>query len=107
MERKLFAREEGMNEAEAWGLISKAIRNGLYGAKEEFAKLPPELQRLVGTPAQLREWAGMDSSTIQSIIASNVQRSFRVVRERESLNAALPPEAKKLLGAVDNPGTKE
>ena len=107
MERKLFAREEGMNEAEAWGLISKAIRNGLYGAKEEFAKLPPELQRLVGTPAQLREWAGMDTSAIQSVVASNVQRSFRMVRERESLNAALPPEGKKLLGAVNNPGAKE
>lgn len=39
LERRLTHRE-AMTEAEAWGLVSKAISNGLYGAGEEFAKLP-------------------------------------------------------------------
>ena len=54
--RKLLQPEQ-MTEAEAWAVISRALSNGLYGAAEEYAKLPPVLQRVVGSPGQLREWA--------------------------------------------------
>ena len=80
-------------EADTWNLISKAIRNGLYGAKEEFAKLPPTLQRIVGSPSQLREWAMMDSETLHSVVASNVQRSYKAISSREREIAKLPVSA--------------
>ena len=89
-----------MTEAEAWELISKAIRNGLYGAGEEYAKLPPLLQRLVGSPEQLGVWARMDSATVQSVVASNVQRAFRVAQEREDWQKNLPPDVRELIEAM-------
>ena len=89
-----------MTELEAWGLVQKALRNGYYGAQEEFDKLPPVVQRLVGSPNQLREWALMDTETISSVVASNFQRSYkaRAAHEREFL--ALPSEVKQTMTQI-------
>lgn len=89
-----------MTEIEAWGLVQKALRNGYYGAQEEFDKLPPVVQRLVGSPNQLREWAMMDTTTISSVVASNFQRSYkaRAANEREFL--ALPTEVKSAMEQI-------
>ena len=87
--RKLTAPEQ-MSEAEAWTRIKKALSNGLYGAEEEYAKLPPVLQRLVGSPSRLREWAQMDADTVESVIGSNIQRSYRAISAQEAEWAKLP-----------------
>lgn len=103
-----------MTEQEAWGLVAKALRNGTYGAEEEFQKLPPVVQRLVGSPSQLREWAAMDTDTVQSVVASNFQRSYkaRAAHEREFL--ALPADVKQAMTQIADrmkmpelPGTSE
>lgn len=87
--RKLTAPEQ-MSEAEAWTRIKKALSNGFYGAEEEYAKLPPVLQRLVGSPSRLREWAQMDADTVESVIGSNIQRSYRAISAQEAEWAKLP-----------------
>lgn len=84
-------------EAEAWAKISEAIKNGLYGAEEEFKQLPPDLRRLVGSPSQLRDWAMMDSDTVHSVVASNFQRSYRALTAREAEIAKLPADVRQLL----------
>ena len=93
-------RPDEMTELEAWGLVQKALRNGYYGAKEEFDRLPPVVQRLVGSPNQLREWSLMDTETISTVVASNFQRSYkaRAAHEREFL--ALPSEVKQTMELV-------
>lgn len=88
--RKLTAPEQ-MSEAEAWTRIKKALSNGYYGAEEEYAKLPPVLQRLVGSPSRLREWAQMDADTVESVIGSNIQRSYRAISAQEAEWQKLPP----------------
>ena len=85
-----------MTEQEAWARISKALRNSLYGSEEEFRKLPPVLQSLVHDPRQLREWAMMDEATVQSVVASNVQRSFRARARQARDFEALPEDVKAL-----------
>lgn len=97
--RLLTAREE-MTEAEAWGIVSKAIRNGTYGAAEEFEKFTPILKRIVGSPNMLREWARMDSDTVHSVVASNFQRSYRAVSAREREIAKLPPDVRELVQQI-------
>lgn len=72
-----------MTEQEAWGMVANALRNSTYGAEEEYAKLPPAVQRAVGGASQLRDWAMMDTETVQSVVASNFQRSYRVASQRE------------------------
>lgn len=85
-----------MTEQEAWALISKALRDGYYNAEAEFAKLPPLVQDVVHDPRQLREWSMMDESTVQSVVASNVQRSFRVKAQSRRDFDALPKDVQAL-----------
>lgn len=85
-----------MTEQEAWALISKALRDGYYNAEAEFAKLPPLVQDVVHDPRQLREWSMMDESTVQSVVASNVQRSFRAKAQSKRDFEALPKDVQTL-----------
>lgn len=94
---RLLVGSDELTEAEAWNLVSKAVKNGLYGAVEEFEKLPPAVKRIAGSPSQLRDWASMDSDTLHSVVASNFQRSYKVVATREKEIAALPDDVKKLI----------
>lgn len=99
---RLLVGSDELTEVEAWNLVSKAVKNGLYGAVEEFEKLPPAVKRIVGSPSQLRDWASMDSDTLQSVVASNFQRSYKVVATREKEIAALPDDVKKLINFAMN-----
>lgn len=91
-----------MSETEAWGIVAKALRNSAYGSREEFEKFPPVIKRLVGSPAQLKEWGAMDSETVHSVVASNFQRSYRSILQREREVAMLPPDVKALVGKLAN-----
>lgn len=84
-----------MTEIEAWNMVRNAIRSYSWDAKEQFDKLPPVLQRLVGAPSQLQEWAQMEADVVSSVVASNFQRSYkaRAAHEREFL--ALPSDVKE------------
>ena len=89
-----------MTEIEAWGYVRKALSNSNYNSKSEFDKLPPVVQRLVGSHNQLREWALMDSDTVNSVVASNFQRSYkaRAASEREYL--ALPQDVRQTMAHI-------
>ena len=87
-------------EDAAWALVSKACRNGLYGYRAEFEKLPPEVQRAVGAPEQLREWAQMDVDTVQSVVASNFMRNYRTRSARAREMDALPPDVRLAIAGV-------
>lgn len=89
-----------MTEQEAWGLVSKALKNGINGAEEEFAKLPPTVQRAVGGASQLRDWAIMDTETVQSVVASNFQRSYRVTSQRQRDWEKLPAGLKTFVAEL-------
>lgn len=83
-----LSREEGeINELAAWQMVLKAMRNSTYHSDEEFAKLPSTVQRAVGSPRQLREWAMAENidGTWMNVTQSNFMRTYRaeVVRERE------------------------
>lgn len=95
---KLTTPEE-MTEQEAWAMVAKACRNGYYGAQKEFDALPPVVKRLVGSPNQLKEWATMDSHELQTVVASNFQRSYRARAAHEREYLALPGDVRR---AVDS-----
>ena len=91
---------KSMTEQEAWLMVKNATRNGLYGSVEEFDKLPPICQKLVGCPSQLREWAMMDSDTLNSVVASNFQRSYKVMEKREKERLALPSDVRDIMAQL-------
>lgn len=91
-----------LTEGEAWAMIAKALRNGGYGSEQEFAALPETLQRLVGHPSQLREWAMMDAGTVQTVVQSNFLRSYRARMESEKRLSAMPSEIRAKLTNAAN-----
>lgn len=95
---------EELNEMQAWALVAKAIRNGIYGAEEEFEKLPPAVQRAVGNPGNIREWATMDSKSVQSVVQSNVMRTYRSVVAKNNQMQRLPVDVKAMI--AEKMGTK-
>lgn len=95
---------DNMTEGEAWGYVSRALRNSAYNSAEEFSKLPERIQRLVGSHNQLKEWAMMDADTVQSVVSSNFQRAFRARlasdKEYDRLPAGVKQMAQRLAGEV-------
>lgn len=79
-----------MSEAEAWGMVQRAIRNSAYNAKEEFDRLPKLVQRAVGSYEVLNAWAMTDIEDT-SYIQSNFLRVFSELSKREEIDNALPP----------------
>ena len=79
-----------MSEAEALGMVQKAIRNSAYNAKEEFDRLPKLVQRAVGSYEVLNAWAMTDIENT-SYIQSNFLRVFSELSKREEIDNALPP----------------
>lgn len=89
-----------LTEMEAWNLVSKAIKNGIYGSQKEFDALPDAVKMVVGSPAQLKEWALIDSDVVQSVIASNFQRSYKEKIKHISEIRSLPSDVKKVAGEL-------
>jgi len=92
--------QDDMTEGEAWGYVSRALRNSSYNSAEEFAKLPERIQRLVGSHNQLREWAMMDTETVQSVVSSNFQRAFRARQKSDAEYERLPGDVKQFMQRI-------
>lgn len=92
-----------LTEGEAWALVQKAIRNSGYRAAEEFAALPPMVQKVVGSAANLREWGMADSDTAVSVIASNFMRGYRAVQAREAAMEKTPLEIRQAFAKLTAP----
>lgn len=89
------------DEAQAWRLVSKAIRNSAYHAGEEFEKLPPVVQKVVGSAYMLHTWAMTSGDSLETVIASNFQRAYRA-RARDALERlALPSDVRDILERND------
>lgn len=90
----------GLNEMEAWALVSRALRNGFYGAEEEFKKLPPLVQKAVGTPGNLRNWALTDVQSVENVIQSNFMRTYRAELGRANEYERMPESVKKIISST-------
>ena len=102
-----------MSEAEAWDRMIRAISRSGYNAREEFDKLPPILQEVVGSPFELHEWANMLSSEVNTVIAGQLRRAYRDAVQREirarfrpPFRAALPDVRRPLLPEGSEGGTR-
>ena len=86
-----------ISDVEAWYLVSKAIKNGIWGSKEEFEALPESVKKIVGSPQQLTDWAKMSEDSVHSVVASNFQRSYRAKVAEEKEYEALPPDVRRMI----------
>ncbi len=87
-----------MTEMEAWQRVKAAI--SYYNASENFAELPPILQKVVGSPNTLREWALMDGEVVNSVIQSNFMRSYKAKVAQQKEYAMIPSSTKQLIAGL-------
>lgn len=92
-----ITKKEELTEIEAWGLVSKALKNGFYGADEEFNKLPSIIQKAIGSSDRLKEWSQVDEKTVQSVISSNFMRSYTAKSKTEKQYSKLTSDIKALI----------
>lgn len=88
---------ERLTDLEAWALVRKALGNGTYGAEQEFAKLPPLVQKAVGSPANIREMAQADMDSVATVFQSQFLRAYRTETQRAADMAKLSPKLRTLL----------
>lgn len=88
-----------MSELKAWSMVRKAISNSNYHAEEEFERLPEAVKIAVGNPANLREWAIMETETVESVEQSHFIKAYRAAVGRVREAAQLAPEIRKLYAA--------
>lgn len=91
-----------LSEGEAWCLVKKAIQDGNYHAEERFNELPEIVQKAVGSPNMIRQWAGTDSDEVNTVIMSNFQRSYKTIVKREQENVRINPVIAGMIGEVSN-----
>lgn len=94
---KTVEQPQELNELQAWGLVRKAINNSGYHSEEEFAKLPPLVQKAVGTPGQLKQWGLSDIESMETVAQSNFMRTYRAVVKREDEVSRMPIEIRQLI----------
>lgn len=96
--QKVSNKEQVMNGIEAWGLVFKALGNSLYNSEEQFNKLPALVQKAVGSPAILKEWASLGLEEIQTVTHSNFLRIYTSVVKREEELDCIPSDIKQVIG---------
>ena len=97
---RLITAHGELSETDAWNMARKAVRNSGYESQEEFDRLPLSVQKLVGSPNQLREWALMESDTLNSVVASNFLKAYRTQSAREREYNALPPDVRAIVAEL-------
>ena len=85
-----MAQKDEITDLEAWALVSRAIKNGYYGAEEEFDKLPPMVQKAVGSPMNLRNWATTDMKSIETVVMSQFLSAYKTECKRATELAMIP-----------------
>ena len=83
-----------MTEMEMWALVRRAVEDSTSREKAEeiYNGLPKIVQRTVGSASQLRGWRVVDDDQFETVVASNCQRTYRQLAQREAGYHALPPD---------------
>ncbi len=90
-------KEAELSETEAWNLVRKAIGRSMYYSGEEFGKLPPALQRIIGSPDNLHSWAALDERAVESSLMPWFLRAYAGRMEKERRAKLLPPSGGYML----------
>lgn len=81
-------------------MVRKAIRNGIYGYKEEYRKLPDKVKTAIGNPLMIHEWAKVSADELDTVVASNFMRNFRSQTKSKQEYESLPQSVKKFVEEI-------
>lgn len=86
---------ERMTAQEGWALASKAAAGNL-----PWDKLPPMVQRAIGSPLILRDWGMMDAETFNSVVYSQFIKAYGAYDRREKELSLMPPDVRELVAGL-------
>ena len=81
--------KESLLPSQAWDMVRKAISNGTYGAEKEYEKLPPAVQKAIGSAQYLRDCAG-DYGFNEGVARGQFEKNYGIILERERYDSKLP-----------------
>lgn len=87
--------KEELNSAQAWDLVYKAICNSSYNSEEEYSKLPPLIQKSVGSADNLKAISLMPNDTVCSVQKSLFIRTYETELKRAKELDAFPADVRE------------
>lgn len=95
--QEIFAKD-ATTDSEAWQIVWKAICcSGDYDrAVDNFNRFPTAVQRSVGSPGQLKEWARTENLNVE-VVSSNFKKTYRSEIQKEQERRKLSPDILKLI----------
>ena len=76
--------------------IRRAIAKSLYHSKDEFESLSPVAQAAVGSPENLKAWAGIKTEELESVILSHLRRNLRIAKKQMQQQSTVSNEYEKI-----------
>lgn len=86
--QKLNAQKQ-LLPSEAWSIVRKAISRGYYYSEEEYAKMPPAIQKAIGSAQYLKDCA-IDTGFNEGVARGQFEKNYAIILEREKYQAKLP-----------------
>lgn len=86
-----------LNSNQAWALVYKAICRGAYNAEEEFNKLPPVVQKAVGSYHNLYDYSQMRIEDVQVTIKAHFKSVYDTELKRAREMRKIPQQIKERL----------
>jgi len=68
---------------EMWSTLVSALKKSGMHATQEYNKMTPILQKLVGNPENLKIWANFDDKTLATSVKFNLIASYKILLERQ------------------------
>ena len=102
-EMAALTRPAGLDAAQAWELVRRAVSNSGYDSQEEYNRLPEEVRRAVGSPGQLYQWSQMDSSTFHSVVSSHFRKTWEAREAKRRQEALVPEDVRRLMSGLAEP----
>ena len=87
------------SEEEAWQMVRKAVRNSYYHSQREYDRLPPQVQRAVGSPLNLKEWSCFSDESMERL-AYAFKKSYRETKDEEIRAFKLPESVRSVAAGV-------
>lgn len=87
--------DDDLSAEEVWEIIAKAGKNGLYGAEEEYQKLPERIRKII-RPGTLKEIAMADSESLH-FIKKDILAEYKASGKKEAEAQKIQLGDKRLL----------
>lgn len=84
-------------DEDLWIVLMNAVKNGYYGAQEEFQNLPPVLKRWCASPSRLRDLSHTDTEVLNTVVHGQFLRQIVAMREQEEHRNRIAPELREYI----------